>query len=63
MVLEKLERYVSYIDYLQKEDDIPFDELVEKYTNSNDAERVKMLFELSDKNRNKIKSLVDGGLL
>jgi len=36
---------------------------MERYVNSSSEDRIKMLFEMNDKTREKLKALIDGGII
>jgi hypothetical protein len=63
MLLEKLDRYIDYIEWTESEDEIPIDEVMKKYVNSSSDERIKMLFEMNEQTRERIKALIDGGII
>ena len=63
MLLEKLDRYVDYIKWTEMEDEVPFDEVLEKFMNSSSDERIKMLLETNEETRQRIKTLIDGGII
>lgn len=63
MLLEKLDRYIDYIEWTESENEIPIDEVMEKYVNSSSDERIKMLFEMNEQTRERIKALIDGGII
>ena len=63
MILEKLDKYIGYIDFLESEVELPIDEVMEKYVNSSSEDRIKMLFEMNGKTRERIKALIDGGII
>lgn len=63
MLLEKLDRYVDYIDWLNSDNEPDFDEIVELFTNASSSERIKMLLEMDEYTKEKIKALIDGGII
>jgi hypothetical protein len=63
MLMNKLDRYLDFFNELDKKKIIPFNDVFEKYKNSSDEERIKMLLEMDERNRTKIKAMIDGGLI
>ena len=63
MLLEKLDRYVDYIEWTESEEEISIDKVIEKYVNSSSDERIKMLLEINDEVKEKIKALIEGGII
>lgn len=63
MLLEKLDRYVDYIEWTKSKEEVSIDEVIEKYVNSSSDERIKMLLETNEETRQRIKTLIDGGII
>ena len=63
MLLEKLDRYIDYIDWLGTDDEADIDEVIESFMNASSSERIKMLLEMDEYTKEKIKALIDGGII
>lgn len=63
MSLKQLDRYVDYIKWLGSDEEVPFDDIIEEYVNSSSEERIKMLLETNEETRQRIKTLIDGGII
>jgi hypothetical protein len=63
MSLKKLDIYVDYIDWLGSDKEPDLDEVVESFTNASSSERIKMLLEMDEHTKEKIKTLMDGGII
>jgi uncharacterized OsmC-like protein len=63
MLLNKLDRYVKYIQKTEKDKKVSFDSILETYKTSSDSEKIKMLLEMDEENRCKIKAMINGGII
>jgi hypothetical protein len=63
MLMDKLDKYLDFFDKLEKGKEVPFNDIFEKYKNSSNENRIKMLLEMDEKNKEKIRAMIDGGLL
>lgn len=63
MLLEKLDRYIDYIDWLGTDNEPDIDEIIESFMNASSSERIKMLLEMDEYTKEKIKALIDGGII
>ena len=63
MLLERLDRYVDYIEWTESEEETSIDEVMEKYVNSSSDERIKMLLVMNEETKEKIKALIEGGII
>ena len=65
MITDKLNRYIYEIDYSKRMNvnKLSFEEVVEMLQSANESERKQIMENLSEKVKDKIDALIEGGLI